>query len=428
MILLRSLVYLFIMISMLVPPAVKGATLPSQFHTSLGVKEEYTDNVRLSSQDKKSDYITTIQPRIKYSNADKVSGIDLDYLLGLVFYGRDSDFNYISHDAQLQAKYLTAGHLNFFFRDSFIRSNEPREREFFTSAEDNKFVLATTEDRQVYWRNVAAPTVEYQFGSENRLGLNYRNNLYRTDSTDSEDSQENYINPYLSYWFNQQNGISLDYGYTDGSFETDPDLTGHSIHARYTNRISGRYSIYAEHTFLRRSYASPGIDYDVNEPALGVTMNLSSNMTALIQVGYYWMDPAAGPQKSGVSYKGEIRSTDPRVTYQVSLQGGYREDLFTSDNLGFTQYHRLTGSLTHHLDRRTSVGLLGNIERADYINRTDHASDVRDTIWGVRATASHMVLRWLTIAFEASHREDNSDDPAAEYTENSVMFKIDANF
>ena len=40
------------------------------------------------------DYITTLQPGIKFANMDKVSGVDFDYNLGAVFYGKESDRDY----------------------------------------------------------------------------------------------------------------------------------------------------------------------------------------------------------------------------------------------------------------------------------------------------------------------------------------------
>ncbi len=53
------------------------------------------------------------------------AGVDLDYALGAVFYSEKSNLNYISHDASLYAKYLTASHINFYLKESFIRSDNP---------------------------------------------------------------------------------------------------------------------------------------------------------------------------------------------------------------------------------------------------------------------------------------------------------------
>ena len=68
---------------------------------------------------------------------------------------------------------LTSSHFNFYLQDYYIRSDNPREQEYFTKTADNKFVLATETQRGVYWRNVVSPTVEYQFGPESRVALDW---------------------------------------------------------------------------------------------------------------------------------------------------------------------------------------------------------------------------------------------------------------
>jgi hypothetical protein len=152
-------------------PFAQAEELLSQFHPYISVKEEYSDNLNLTPANEKKDFYTTVQPGIKFSNMDKMAGVDLDYSLNAVFYSKYSNLNYIGHNASLNAKYLTPQHINFYFKESFIRSDNPRESEYFTTSADNKYVLATTTDRAVYWRNVAQPTIEYQVavvaGSDN---------------------------------------------------------------------------------------------------------------------------------------------------------------------------------------------------------------------------------------------------------------------
>jgi hypothetical protein len=324
----------------------------------------------------------------------------------------------------LNARYLSSAHVNFYLKESFIRSDDPREREYYTAAEDNRYVLATRTDRNVYWRNVITPTIEYQFGPENRVGVNYRNNIYETQGPAANNSRENYVNPFISYWFDKQNGISLEYGYTDGAFDTSPDLKGHKATGRYTNRFSQKSSAFAEYTYLRRTFDSASTrDYSVHEPTVGTTFALGPTLTASAQAGYFWTEPQAGPKKEGVSYKGEIANTDPRTTFKLNAQGGYTEDYFTSENLGFNKYHRVIGSLNHRLDQRMSVGCFGSVEWAEFENPLH-----KDTVWGVGASASYMPLKWLTLALEISHKNRQSDVSTYEYKENRGMFTITAQY
>ncbi len=431
---LRRIMLAFLLVScMNAAPLAQAADLLSQFHPYISLKEEYNDNLNLTPTDKIDDYITTVKPGIKFSNMDKPNtraGVDLDYTLGAVFYGKNTNLNYISHNALLNAKYLTSAHINFYLKESFIRSDNPLEREVFTTAEENKYMLGTETGRSIYWRNVVAPTIEYQFGPENRLGINYRNNIYRTESANAQDSREDFINPYFSYWFDPRNGISLQYGLTYGDFETNPDLTSHMANGRYIYRFSPKTSVFAEYTYSTWTFDSStqsepqfNTDYDIHEPAVGMTFAISPTLTGSAQVGYFWAKPNTGSGKDGLSYKANLANSDPRTTYILSLQGGYIQDFFTSDNLGFARYHRLTGSLNHKLDRRLSIGCLGSVERAEY-----DTEDRSDTIWGIGGTASYMPLRWLTFALEVTHRESQSNIDLYDYTENRAVLTITATY
>jgi hypothetical protein len=401
-------------------PCAFAADLLSKFSPYISIKEEYRDNITFASTDKKDDYITTIQPGIKFSNKGETSGIDLDYSLGAVYYGKNTDFNYISHTGSLDVKYLTKEHINFYLRDSFIKSNYPREREYFTTDADNKYALATVVDGNTYTRNVLAPTIEYQFGPENKLGVNYRNNVYRTQSVVAQDSQEDFISPFFNYWFNKQNGISLDYGYTAGRFQTTPNMIAHRGNARYTNRFSEKSSAFAEYSFTRRTFDAPDRDYDLSEPKLGIIYTLPT-FTVTAQAGYYWKDPIAGDKSQGYSYLAELKNLDPRTTYQLSLQGGYTESYFSAQNLGFMKYKRLTGSVTHLLAQRTSINCSGSIEQVDYGTQNG-------TPWSITGGASHMPLKWLKLALELSHRQYPLFSSSTEVTVNSGMFIITATY
>ena len=186
----------FLMALVTTAPFAYSADFLSQIHPYISVKGEYSDNLNLTSENTKRDFYTTIAPGVKFSNMDAKSGVNLDANAGVVLYNEYTNLNYISGNVNLDAKYLTSSHFNFYLKNAYIRSDNPREREYFTTTEDNKYVLATETQRGVYWRNVVEPTVEYQFGPESRVGVTYRNNVYQTVAAGAENSMENYINPF----------------------------------------------------------------------------------------------------------------------------------------------------------------------------------------------------------------------------------------
>lgn len=427
---IRVFFVIFLSLYLIAASSVYGADFLSQVHPSIGVQEEYTDNLQLTNENKISDFITTVQPGLKYSNMDATSGIDLDALLGCVFYDKNPNLNYISSNDHLKAQYLTTEHFNFYLQDSFIRSNDPREQEYFTTAANNEYMLAIQTQRAVYWRNVVEPKIEYQFGDENSVGITYRNNVYQTESSGSENSIENYVQPYISYWLNKQNGIYLEYGYDNGVFESSPDLNGQRVDARYINRFMPRASAFVEYIFSDRSFSSPELDYDINEGDVGLTYTFTSTLKGSAQVGYYRMTPTTGSGQDGITFKGDLSSTDKQTTYSIGIQGGYIEDYFTSENLGFQKYYRATGSITHFLDRRLSIGLWGSIERDPGSNSVSVPSQ-RLTILGAGANLSYQPLKWLKISLDYNYSQRNSNyyyEMTNEYIENKCMLTVTATY
>lgn len=415
----------FIMFLCAFPASFAGAAdILNQIHPGITVNSEYNDNINRTANsnkdNKKDDFITTVTPGIRFSNMDAKSGIDLDASAGFVFYDKNGNLNYVTGSGSLNAKYMTSGHVNFYLRESYVRSENPREQEYFTQAENNKYVLSETTQRVVYWRNVFAPTIEYQFGAESRIGVNYRHNIYQTEGDTPQKSLENYVNPFIAYWFDKRNGISIDYAYTNGDFEASSDLNGHKATARYMNRINQQATAFLEGAYTNRSFAESIMDYNVYEPALGLTYSFTPSLTASAQVGYYWMEQLKTDIRfSGLTFKADLTNRDVRTIFVFSAQGGYTEDFFTAQNYGFQKYYRGTGSVKHYLEKRFSIGCSGSIERVEFVDR-----ERIDMIWSAGASASYQPLKWLTISLEGSHNAHESNIPVNEYIENRGSLKL----
>ena len=416
--------FVFILLLMGMPSVVRGdlGDVLSKFQPSISVVEEYNDNIDLTPKNRIDDFITTIYPGLKFSTKEAKYGMDMDYRLGLVFYAKDSDRNYSSHAGNLNAWYTLGRTLTFRARDYLIRSEEPREQEFIPGALPGQFILGTQRARAIYLRNVFEPSIEYRLGKESNISLNYRSNIYRNQSSLFENSREDFVNPRFTYWFNIRNGVSLEYGFTSGHFERASDLTGHMGTGRYTYRFNPRTSIFGEYTFLRRDFEPPSIDYDVHRPSLGISHAFSPTLTSSLQLGYFWQNPSKGSSAGGLYYDARVSQRTQNTTYTLLSQGGYNEDYFTSENLGFSKYHRVIGIISRQLRERMTVGLSGSFERAKL------GGGEIDRIWGVRGDASYRVLKWLTLSLEASHRENRSNIDIRDYKENRGIFRVTASF
>jgi hypothetical protein len=409
----------------------------SKFQPSITAQEEYNSNINLTSTNRKEDFVTTVYPGLRFSTlprspttgqfrqvptAEEKFGMDLDFRAGFVFYAKEHEGNYISLNGTLNAWYALTQTLNFRVRDYLIRSDDIREPDYSPTAIQGEYLPSRTMRRVPWIRNVFEPSVEYRFGRENTLGINYRNNIYEIKSQQFGDSQENYINPKLNYWFDIRNGISLEYGLTLGDFEQSPDLVGHMATGRYTYRFNPRTSVFGEYTFLRRDFDFPGVDYDVYRPSLGIEHAFSPTLSGRVQAGYYWQNPARGSTTNGYYYDVSFTQSAQRTSYTISFQGGYTEDYFTAENLGFTKYHRAIGTITHQVMEKIAVGLRSSFELAK------SGGGERDRIWGIGGNASYQALRWLVLSLDVSHRENHSDISDRDYSEYSGIFRITATY
>ena len=417
--------------------------ITSRFQVYGTVQETYDNNINLAPRNKKDDFITNISLGLRFSTLPRLEttrefrqpsgteetryGIYLDFLPGYVFYAKKTSDNYLSLSGNLDTWYTWDRKLTFRVRDSLIRSEEPLEQAYAVGAVPGQILLGSQRGRTIYIRNVVQPSLEYRFGREDIFSINYLNNVYRNEKSSLfEDSTENYINPKLTYWFNIRNGITMEYALDLGNFQRSPDMTGNLGKGRYTYRIDPGTSIFGEYTFQKRDFEEQAsirtVDYDIHAPAIGFEHAFSPTLSLRAKVGYFWQIPQRGSNETGPLYDILVTQRTQKTTYTLGLQGGYTEDYFTSENLGFAKYHQVIGTITHQLTQRAAVTFSGRYQRPKYNNGQ------LDNIWGVTTGASYQILRWLTLALDLSYAEDHSNRELSNYTDFRGIFRITATY
>jgi hypothetical protein len=406
----------------------------SRFYPYLTVSEQYTDNVFLTSTNKVDDFLTVVSPGIRFSTVDSAnpqSGLDLNYILGLNFYAKNSDLNYISHTGEMNAWYTYNRRLFLRIREYFIRSENPLERSYLAGSLPNEFLPVNQQGRFIYTRNVVEPSIGYQLGREDRIDLFYRNTIYNNENPQIQDSQENHIRPRLSYWFDIRNGIEVEGAVTRGTFSgpqtqtfgNADDFWSYRPRVRYIYRFNPRTSIFGEALYEHFDVQSPGVNYDIYNPSVGMTHAFSPTLSVRGQFGYFWEKPQTGSMQNGFTYDAGITQASRYTTYVFAFRGGYTNTFFTSQNFGFTKFHEVMGIITHRLAQRISVGANASVSRVEYVNA---APDHTDWIWRVGGRASYTPLRWLSLSLDAYHAQNDSELASTNYSENRVFFSITA--
>ena len=410
-----------------------------RFQPYITVEETYDSNVFLTPNNEKDDFITAVSLGLRFStrrrsertmefrqpsaSEEEKYGIDLDFRAIPTYHAKNTSDDYLGLSGNLDTWYTWDRRLTFRVKDNVIRSEEPLERNYASTALPGQILIGNQRGRSIYIRNVLEPSITYQFGREDNISINYLNNIYRNENPNFEDSQQNRINPSLNYWLGIRHGIFLEYALDLGEFERSPDMTGNMGRGRYTYRFNPRTSIFGEYTYQRRDFDSQtatSVDYEVHTPALGFEHAFSRTLSVRASGGYFWETQKVGSGEDGPFYDVVFTQRAQRTTYTLGFQGGYIESYFTADNLGFAKYNQVVGTMSHQLTQRASVTFSGRYQRPEY-------NDGRiDNLWGTDGGASYQLFRWLTLGLNLSYSQNDSNRDDTEYKDYRGMFRITA--
>jgi hypothetical protein len=399
----------------------------SKFRPRISLLEEYTSNVFLTSTNPKEDFITTISPGLAFmatENREAKFGLDLDYELGLVYYARNSERDFVSHTGTLNTWYTFGQRWTLRLWEYYLQSQDPVERVVTAGGPPGVYYSGTQRGRFTYERNILEPSLTYQFGREDRLELIYRNNYYDTKDPLGDDSLGHNATPRLTYWFNVHHGIILEYMFQSVDYQLRPDLIGQRGRGRYTYRFDPQTSIFGEYIYDTLDYDSPGVNYYVNHPSAGITHAFTPTLNSRLQVGYFLRNPETGKTTQGLTVDAGITQVTPRLTLGLTVQGGYNYDLFGPDSLGFTKYYRGIASVVYRFMERLSTSLTGTLEWDEYPDEADR----KDWFRRVVADLSYEPWRWFRVSLGGSYGQRDSNQDVNDYQEWRAFLRLTATY
>ena len=137
-----------------------------------------------------------------------------------------------------------------------------------------------------------------------------------------------------------------------------------------------------------------------------------------MQIGYYWQKYEDATSTNGITYNMSLAQSLERTSFTLSLAGGFTEDYFTSENRGFTKYHRLMGAITHTPYQRMTMGFHGSIERAE------SNPDRKDWIWEIGGNISYALFPWMNLSLGYIYRKNDSNTDNLDYYENLATLRV----
>jgi len=396
-----------------------------QWSTRLTVSEQYDDNVDLTPDKERDDWITRIGPGVTLTILTEKTPIKLDYDFAYTYYAQDTSDDRVAHTLTLTGLegLPISEHLTLDLSDQLYISDDP--------VEQDTEVTSVRRGRAKYYRNTATGSLDYIFGREDSLDVGFQHLLLINDDPTVQDGQRYTPSAGITYWFNIHNGINLDFSYSRGLFdETEgaisDDYRQYMGRATYTYRFSPR-------TQTTLFYNIDSFDYDeevstiqenyvVQSASLGVGHQFTEHTSALVSAGFWLRDLDAGDNDSGFLGTVNLTHALEKLTFNLDGSSGYDQQFLQAENLGFTRYYRASATLNYQpLEKLTAV-LSGFYSRDEYRERVIEDRD--DDTWGGTAGLSYLLLPWLSTSLTYDYRQRDSTVSSEDYTDNRVTFSL----
>jgi len=363
----------------------------AEFRTSLGATMQYNDNVGLTKENTKSDWIYNLNPSwdLKLTRGQSYLGLNYNYNFGYYL-------KHTSVDSQSQRFAAT-----LFYRPSHIFSFQLNESFEGTNGSDLFNLVPFTIDRfnsahhRVSASSLSGVFTYMPWGRTNLAHLTLSDNrAYSEDRSLNNITQalgfniEHYLNPITSLY------LGMDFSKT----------TYEEWDSKYSNSRSMLL----------------GLKYDL------------TNITKLrAQLSYSTSAYEEGDSEEGYNLN---CSLSHKLSNFTALSGTYTFGLSNSASGDYRRYHRhnLNLSLNHQLGQRLSLSLgttfaLDNYFKEDYIG-TAGPDDKERRQYGFNFGLGHRLYNWLSLNFSYGHSRILSEFPAEGYIDNVYTWGATFNF
>jgi hypothetical protein len=425
---------------------------PFLFTPRATVTEKFSDNIYLTNNDKKDDFITTPTVGFTLELPGQSTGLSLSYDGGYNFYASNNENDGWQHNALGSFWHNFTRETRLDLNNSFLYTKDPLSNRDVVNQQGNVVAPGDFSARQglnTYYRDYSTARLTHQFGPENSTYAQFVYGFLKNNSDQYQDSQEISPSVGMTYWWSTWTGIELEGAYMRGLYSggqgatntqdgTDQDdFNEVSGRVRLNQRFSQNYGIFEQYRQIYRNYdgnqagqtqqgtdGQQNLDYLVYAPSVGVFYQFDPTLTASLGVGYYYQQVQNGKDQQGPFPTAEINKLWDYQRWSIRTRGsaGIGSEDFSAQNQGFTRYAQ-TDIIGRYNFTRQFYGEASFLYRySDYINSADGEVD---HYISPRIGLGYEAFRWMKVNLSYSYNKfiatNNSQD---DYEENSVLLTV----
>ena len=356
---------------------------PFLLHPYLNLRETYSDNIYLTTDNRKGDFITTIMPGIQVELPFKRNLLSFGGSAIINEYAKYSSENTIDWNANTSLDLNLGSRFKLKLSDNFLDSHEPRSE-------------SSTITIEKYKNNSALASLTYMLADVSKIQLDYTNAYWKYKTSDFRSRDENQGSFYLYY------------------------------------RILQKTSIFGEYDFKQVSFTNntQGLDNNVQTAQVGLTWELSSRSKGTVKAGYLLK---SFDQQLSSNINTFIASIDGTHYFSdnnwVKLTGARTVNESSFMNAPYSITTGIYGEFTHRFLERLSSTLKFSYGNERYSNIVPGELVLRvDKVVQAGAAIQYAFRRWLDCTLEYYWRNKDSTISIYNSSENNVSLGLTFHF
>lgn len=400
-----------------------------EVHPSVELSEQYSDNFRLSEQDKEENLRSTAAVGLSLlMNAAFTKG-QLAYQISGNHDTADDETS-LFHSLQSILAWQATPRLTLAVLDALKRTDAPGEAD----------QLNLRRGRRTFTSNTAGVDAGYALGNVT-ANASYRLATFSGEGTAETLSHTAGAGATVRLY--QANRVSVGYQFLRSDVSGTPtaagsDVTGHQVTLSLARQLNPLASAGVSGSYGWRDVSSdapgvPGEDYSVWSASLFAGYGIPDRWSVTASAGYNRLDARRAADEAAITGGATLQARFAQATLTLSANSGFSETFATGENFGVAKTRGVLGSLSYPLAPSLTGIIAGFYRHNDFTSvvigeagRTE-AGTTEDT-WGGTVRLSVQLTRWLTLALEYGYTEAASPTQGREYTENRARVTATAAF
>jgi len=348
-------------------------------HPYVKLAQRHDDNIYLTPDDEKDDWITTMTPGMSLAWPVRTHFFGLEYFVDVIEYWDYTDESTQDHSLSFLGDMKSPRGVFCSLDNNFRSTSDPATSELT--------------DREERIRNVASVSTGAR-REKLRFDLRYENIWDDYRDLDTLDKREDI--------------------YT---------VAGHY-------RVLPKTSVLLEYSRGAVTYDEDGDNADYDEANAGINGEWFPKVTGLLKVGYQWRDyEVAPPFDGGVATLSADWAALERTTVKATGRWGVDESTF--ENNRYYRFDALELEVIQGIGDKWSVSVSGSHERNMYSEdvTTETSSGERDdNIWQARMTGTYQIQDWLSARAGYHYKSRESSFDEFDYDNNRYSVEVAATF